>query len=83
MSTDGVRYKFSLCRQCLARDTVLPDDGIDRIICGNGVCCHEYVSLDYQEMITACALYSFFACLIENERDVNDRETHSDDWEVL
>ena len=33
--------------------------------------------------VTACALYSFLVCLIKNEREVNDKETHSDDWEVL
>ena len=83
LSTEGVRYKFSLCRQCVARDTVLPDDGIDRIICDSRADWPEFSVLDFQEMITACALYSFLACLIKNEREVNDRETHSDDWEVL
>ena len=74
MSTDGIDYKYSLCRQCIARDTVICVDGVDRILCDGRP---KYPKASLQERIIAYVCYSLVqASSLQLEKDL-------DDWEIV
>ena len=74
VNTDGVYYKYSLCRQCLKRDTRLCDDGVDRIMC-DGEPWHPQRSL--QEIIIAYISYTLIQASLLQYEDT------SDEWHIL
>ena len=72
---------YSLCRQCSSRGTVLPDDGIDRILCDGKP---EWPAASLQDLIFAYVIFSYlqaysliFVC------DLDDWESDADGWETL
>ena len=79
--TENDRREYSLCRRCVNRGTVLPDDGVDRIICDG----KPYPPLaSMQELIVAYVILSYlqaysliFVC------DSDDWESDADGWDIL
>ena len=76
VDTNGVLYKYSLCRQCLKLGTRVCDDGVDRILC-DGKPWPPHCGISLQEMIIAYVLHSLM------EATVLQYEKQSDEWEII
>ena len=75
------REQYSLCRQCISRGTVLPDDGVARVLC-DGYPYPPDASL--QDLIFAYVIFSYlqaysliFVC------DSDDWASDEDGWDIL
>ena len=80
--TANDRQKYALCRRCVNYGTVLPDDGVDRIICDG----KPYPPLaTMQELIVAYVIFSYLQAysLALSSGLLDDSERDADGWDIL